>query len=55
VRGRETIDGRAFAIGYALRTEGDAERANTDLAALQAVTAADVQRVAASTWPTTAR
>jgi zinc protease len=32
---------------YALRTEGDAERANTDLAALQAVTAADVQRVAA--------
>jgi zinc protease len=47
VRGRETIDGRAFALGYALRTEGDAERANTDLAALQAVTAADVQRVAA--------
>ena len=47
VRGRETIDGRAFAIGYALRTEGDAQRANTDLAALQAVTAADVQRVAA--------
>jgi zinc protease len=47
VRGRETIDGRASAIGYALRTEGDAQRANTDLAALQAVTAADVQRVAA--------
>jgi zinc protease len=46
VRGRETIDGRAFAIGYALRTEGDAARANTDLAALQAVTAYDVQRVA---------
>ena len=46
VRGRETIDGRAFAIGYALRTEGDAQRANTDLAGLQAVTAADVQRVA---------
>jgi zinc protease len=46
VRGRETIDGRAFAIGYALRTEGDAARANTNLAALQAVTAADVQRVA---------
>jgi zinc protease len=46
VRGRETIDGRAFAIGYALRTEGDAARANTDLPALQAVTAADVQRVA---------
>ena len=46
VRGRETIDGRAFAIGYALNTEGDAARANTDLAALQAVTTADVQRVA---------
>jgi zinc protease len=46
VRGRETIDGRASALGYALRTEGDAARANTDLAALQAVTAADVQRVA---------
>ena len=46
VRSRETIDGRAFAIGYALRTEGDAARANTDLAALQAVTAVDVQRVA---------
>jgi len=47
VRGRETIDGRAFAIGYALLTEGDPARANTNLAALQAVTAADVQRVAA--------
>ncbi|MDB5455628.1 MAG: peptidase domain protein, partial [Caulobacter sp.] len=46
VRGRETVDGRAFAIGYSLLTEGDAARANTDLAALQAVTAADVQRVA---------
>jgi zinc protease len=46
VRKREEIDGRAFAIGYALLTEGDAARANTDLADLQAVTAADVQRVA---------
>ncbi len=46
VRKREEIDGRAFAIGYALLTEGDAARANTDLAALQAVTTADVQRVA---------
>ncbi len=46
VRERETIDGRASALGYALRTEGDAGRANTDLSALQAVTAADVQRVA---------
>jgi zinc protease len=46
VRKREEIDGRAFAIGYALLTEGDAARANTDLADLQKVSAADVQRVA---------
>lgn len=46
VRKREEIDGRAFAIGYALLTDGDAARANTNLADLQAVTAADVQRVA---------
>ncbi|MFN3512602.1 MAG: M16 family metallopeptidase [Phenylobacterium sp.] len=46
LRQRETIDGRAFALGYALTTTGDASRANRDIAALQAVTAADVQRVA---------
>lgn len=46
VRRREEIDGRGFAIGYALMTEGDAARANTNLAVLQAVTADDVQRVA---------
>jgi zinc protease len=46
VRRREEIDGRAFALGYALLTDGDAARANTNLAQLQAVTAADVQRVA---------
>ncbi|ALL14927.1 M16 family metallopeptidase [Caulobacter henricii] len=46
VRRREEIDGRAFAIGYALLTDGDAARANTNLADLQTVTAADVQRVA---------
>lgn len=46
VRRREEIDGRGFAIGYALMTEGDAARANTNLASLQAVTAVDVQRVA---------
>lgn len=46
LRERETIDGRAFALGYALRTAGDAALANTELAKLQAVTAADVQRVA---------
>jgi zinc protease len=47
VRQRETIDGRAFVLGDAIRTEGSADRANSDIAALQAVTAADVRRVAA--------
>ncbi|MBP7648458.1 MAG: insulinase family protein [Phenylobacterium sp.] len=51
LRERETIDGRAFALGYALRTEGDAAQANKELAELQAVTAADVQRVAAKYLP----
>jgi zinc protease len=46
LRERETIDGRGFALGYALRIQGDASKANTELADLQAVTAADVQRVA---------
>jgi zinc protease len=46
LRERETIDGRGFALGYALRTSGDAAKANTELADLRAVTAADVQRVA---------
>jgi zinc protease len=46
LRERETIEGRGFALGYALRIDGDAAKANTELADLQAVTAADVQRVA---------
>lgn len=46
LRERETIDGRAFALGYALSTAGDASLANRELAELQAVAAADVQRVA---------
>ncbi|MDB5452767.1 MAG: peptidase family, partial [Caulobacteraceae bacterium] len=46
LRERETIDGRGFALGYALRTDGDAAKANSELADLQAVSAADVQRVA---------
>ncbi|OXE36060.1 MAG: peptidase M16 [Phenylobacterium zucineum] len=45
LRERETIDGRAFALGYALRTEGDAGQANRSLSSLQAVTALDIQRV----------
>jgi len=47
VRERETIDGRANAIGSAIIFEGDAAKANSGVAELQAVTAADVQRVAA--------
>ncbi|WP_293385926.1 pitrilysin family protein [Phenylobacterium sp.] len=46
LRERETIDGRGFALGYALRIDGDASKVNSELADLQAVTAADVQRVA---------
>ncbi len=46
LRQRETIEGRASAIGYALRVQGDPNAVNTELAELQAVTAADVQRVA---------
>jgi len=46
LRERETIEGRGFALGYALRVQGDAAKANTELSDLQAVTAADVQRVA---------
>ena len=46
LRERETIEGRASALGYALIVDGDAASVNTELAKLQAVTAADVQRVA---------
>jgi zinc protease len=46
LRERETIEGRGAALGYALRIEGDAARANSDIQLLQQVTAADVQRVA---------
>lgn len=46
LRERETIDGRGFALGYALRIQGDPAKANSELADLSAVTAADVQRVA---------
>ncbi|WP_068877335.1 pitrilysin family protein [Phenylobacterium sp. CCH9-H3] len=47
LRSRETIEGRGSAIGYALIVDGDPNAVNTELAELQAVTAADVQRVAA--------
>jgi zinc protease len=44
LRSRETNQGKAFAIGEAV-TLGVPEQVNTDLAQLQAVTAADVKRV----------
>lgn len=43
---RETASGRAFALGEALVTQGDAEAADRRLDAIAAVTAADIQRVA---------
>jgi zinc protease len=42
---RQTPDGLAAAIGQAAVLEGDTAKVNTDLADLEAVTAADVQRV----------
>ena len=46
LRQRETNNGKAQSLGDAAVLLGDANRANTELARLQAVTAADVQRVA---------
>jgi zinc protease len=46
LKARETAQGQAFALGEAAVSFGDPERVNTDIARLQAVTAADVQRVA---------
>jgi zinc protease len=45
LRERETSNGKAQALGEAAVLLGDPNRANTDLARLQAVTAADIQRV----------
>ena len=45
LRERETNSGKAFALGNAVIMMGDAKRANTDVERLQAVTAADIQRV----------
>lgn len=45
LRERETSNGKAFALGEAAVLLGDPSRVNTDLARLQAVSAADVQRV----------
>lgn len=45
LRQRETSNGKALALGSSAVLLGDPNRVNTDLAKLQAVTAADVQRV----------
>ena len=45
LRQRETSNGKALALGEAAVLLGDPGRVNSDLARLQAVTAADVQRV----------
>lgn len=42
---RQTALGKGMALGHALLVGGDVDRVNTDLVALQAVTAADVRRV----------
>jgi len=42
---RETSNGKGLALGEAAVLLGDVNRVNTDLARLQAVTAADIQRV----------
>ncbi|WP_296170499.1 pitrilysin family protein [uncultured Brevundimonas sp.] len=46
LRQRETASGRAFILGRALVDEGDPRAPDANLAAIQAVTAANVQRVA---------
>ncbi|MEN3327480.1 MAG: zinc protease [Acidobacteriota bacterium] len=45
LRQRETSNGKALALGEAAVLLGDPARVNTDLSRLQAITAADVQRV----------
>jgi zinc protease len=45
LRERETSNGKAFALARAAVLLGDAARVNTDIEKLQAVTAADIQRV----------
>ena len=46
LRDRETVDGRGDALGRAILLAGDPQHVNREIAALQAVTVADVQRVA---------
>ncbi len=46
LRSREGVDDRANALGFALMWDGDAAAADREVASIQAVTAADIQRVA---------
>jgi zinc protease len=45
LKSRQTAQGKAFGLGQAALIEGDPARINRDLAALQQVSSADVQRV----------
>ena len=46
LRSREGVDDRANALGFALMWDGDAAAADREVATIQAVTPADIQRVA---------
>ncbi|MFN7106937.1 MAG: M16 family metallopeptidase [Brevundimonas sp.] len=46
LRSRETVDDRATALGFALINTGSAAAADDEVAQIQAVTVADIQRVA---------
>ena len=46
LRSRETVDGRAMALGNAIILAGDPKYADTEIERIQAVTAADIQRIA---------